>query len=620
VIAKKVTLRSFSAGGSRFGGLCLKKQWELWFMAEEVSPDKKALELSGEMPLVEGVETNEELLIARDLISAFIKAIKAFRFYPPDNPTLKGLRDQLLKKFQFFLNKYQSFVIQIGEYDLSFKGKILYENKDVKTSLAFSLYRDGLREIRFMKGLEEWEVQGIIDILKQSESINQLEDDIVTLMWEKDFVHISFLATDEFLEETPVIIPETVDQFRKNLVFKPLAHQVEVDLTEEGSEEGIDLDEILSKVMEEPLPFVTDRSVYFLTPDEVEGLRRDVEVEVDPTFIFNIMDILFEILALEKEREPYQDAVNILVKVLDAFLTLGEFTKASDLLKRVYIILKTYDLQDWQIENIRRIVTEAGEEVRIERIGKVLEREEGVRLEEVNDYLLLLQKNSIKPLIKLLGELKNSKTRRVFCDALSEIGKNAIDLLTPFIDDRRWYLVRNITYILGRIGKEQSLPYIQKVFNHEEIRVRREAVQALGLIGSPKAIGLLIRALTDNDVRIRCMAAINLGKGGKKAGLTPLLEVVQSKDFYKREPAEIKAFFNAIGMVGSNEAIPVLQQLLERKSWFGRGKTDEIRIGAANALAMIGTSEAKAILEEGKNSKEESIRDACAQAMKSPSP
>ncbi len=589
-------------------------------MPEEVSPDKKALDLSGEMPLVEGVETDEELLIARDLISAFIKAIKAFRFYPPDNPTLKGFREQLLKKFQFFMNKYQSFVIQIGEYDLSFKGKILYENRDVKTSLAFLLYRDGLREIRFVKGLEEWEVQGIIDILKQGESINQLEDDIVTLMWEKDFVHISFLATDEFLEETPVIIPETVDQFRKNLVFKPLAHQVEVELAEEGSEEGIDLDEILSKVTEQPLSFVTDRSVYFLTSDEVEGLRKDVEAEVDPTFVFNIMDILFEILALEKEHEPYQDAVNILIRILDAFLTLGEFTKASDLLKRVYIILKTYELQDWQIENIQRIITEAGEEVRIERIGKVLEREEGVRLGEVNDYLLLLQKNSIKPLIKLLGELKNSKTRRAFCDALSEIGKNAIELFTPFIDDRRWYLVRNITYILGRIGKEQSLPYIQKVFNHEEIRVRREAVQALGLIGGPKAIGLLVRALTDNDVRIRCMAAINLGKVGKKTGLIPLLEVVQSKDFYKREPAEIKAFFNAIGMVGSNEAIPVLQQLLERKSWFGRGKTDEIRTGAANALAMIGTSEAKAILEEGKNSKEESIRDACAQALKSPSP
>ncbi len=440
-------------------------------MPDEVPLDKKVLDLTIEMPLPEGSESDEELLLARDLTSAFIKAIKAFRFYPPDNPTLKGFRDQLLKKFQFFLNKYQSFVLQVGEYDLSFKNRILYENKDVKTSLAFSLYKDGLREIRFMKGLEEWEVQGVIDILKHSETINSLEDDIVTLMWEKDFVHVSYLATDEFLEETPVIIPDNVDQFRKNLVFKPLAHHVEVELAEEGSEEGIDLDEILSKVIEGPLPFVSDRSVYFLSSDEMEGLRKDVESEVDPVFVFNITDTLFEILALEKEPEPFQDAVNILIKVLDAFLTLGEFTKASDLLKRVYIILKTYDLQDWQVEGIQKIGVEAGDEVRIERIGRLLEREE-VRLEHVSTYLSLLQKNSIKPLIKLLGELKNSKVRRLFCDALPEIGKNSIELFTPFIEDRRWYLVRNIIYILGRIGKEQALPYVQKAFNHEENRVR----------------------------------------------------------------------------------------------------------------------------------------------------
>lgn len=585
-------------------------------MPEEVLGEKKALDLSGEIPLIEGVETDEELLLARDLTSSFIKAIKAFRFYPPDNPTLKGFRDQLLRKFQFFLNKFRSFAFQIGEYDLSFKGKILYENRDVKTSLAFLFYKDGLREIRFTKGLEEWEVQGLIEILRQSDNINQLEDDLVTLMWGKDFIHIGYLATDEFLEEASVVVPENVNQFRKNLVFKPLGHQVEVDLFEEDTEEGLDLDEILSKAVGETPSFLSNRSVYFLTPDEVEALRREVESEIDPISVFNIVDILFEILALEKEPEPYQDAANFLLKVLDALLTLGEFQKASDLLKRVYIILKTYELKDWQIEIIRKLIIDAGEPQRIERMGRVLEKEEGVRLEDVNGYLILLQRNAVRPLIELLGELKNSKMRRVVCDALSEIGKNAIELFTSFIDDRRWYLVRNITYILGRIGKEQTLPYIQKAFNHEDVRVRREAVQALGLVGGPKAVALLVKALTDEDVRIRGMAAINLGKVGKKAGLGPLLEVVQSKEFHKKERAEIKAFFDAIGMVGSNEPIPVLQQLLERKSFFGWGKKDEIHIGAANALAMIGTSEAKAILESGKDSKDESIRNACLQAMR----
>lgn len=586
-------------------------------MREEGSEEKRVLDMSGEVPSVEGVEGDQEFLLARDLSSSLVKAIKAFRFYPPDNPTLRGFRDQLFKKFQFYLNKHNSFTLQIGEYEFSFNGKVVYENTDVKASLAFLLYKDGLRELRFMKGLEEWEIEGLLDVIKRSDNLNQLEDDLVTLIWEKDLTHISYLATDEFLEENPIPIPEDVDQFRKKLLFTPPAHHVQVDVFEEDMEEGLDLDKMLLKPAEEPLPFVSNRSVYFIAPEEMERLRKEVEAETHSTAVFNVTDILFEILALEKESEPYKDAINYFNKILDALLVLGEFQKASDLLKRFYITFKTYALKDWQREMVQKFIMGAGEAQRVELIGKILQKEEGIRLEEVTGYLVLLQRNSIQPLIKLLGELKNSKTRRVVCDALAEIGKNAIELITPFIDDRRWFLVRNIVYILGRIGKEQAFPYLQKAFNHEEIRIRREAIQAFGLIGGSKAVGVLIRALTDADIRIRAMAAISLGKVGKTAGLASLLEIVQAKEFPKKDPTEIKAFFDAIGMVGSSEAIPVLEDLLERKSLFGRGKMDEMRHGAANALAMIGTPEAKAVLEAGKNAKDESVRNACLQAIRS---
>jgi HEAT repeat protein len=585
-------------------------------MPEALNVERKALDLGTEILPVEGIETDEEILLARDLMAAFVKSVKAFRFYPSDNPTLKGFREQLLKKFQVFLNKYHSFVFQIGEYDFSYKGKTLYENRDVKSSIAFGLYKDGLRELRFMKGLEEWEIDGLMDIVRRTESINQLEDDSVTLLWEKDFIHISYQATDEFLEESPVAIPENIDQFRKNLVFKPISHEVEVDPSDQEADE-FDLDRVLSIIGEEPPPFVSNRSVYALTPEEMEGLRKEVEFETDPTFVFSLVDILLDILALEKEEEPFQDATVHLSKVLDALLTLGEFQKAADLLKRLYILLKTHELKEWQAEAIRKLIVESGDETRVQRIGRILDTEERIRLEDVTEYLLLLQRNSIPSVIRVLGDLKNSKARRVLCDALAEIGKNAVDLFTPFIEDRRWYLVRNIVYILGRIGKEQSLPHLQKASTHEEARVRREAIQALGLIGGQKAVGLLIKALTDPDIRIRATAAINLGKAGKKAGLVPLLEVVQSKDFQKKEPVEIKAFFEAIGMIGASESVPVLQQLVDRKGWFSRGKLDDVRLGAIQALAAIGTPEAVAILDAGRNSKDEALREACGKALKS---
>ncbi|MCJ7493933.1 MAG: HEAT repeat domain-containing protein [Deltaproteobacteria bacterium] len=588
-------------------------------MAEEFVGGKKEPDLELDVSSIEGKDLDEAVDQAKDLINTFVKTIKAFRLYPPENPTLVGFIDQVYRKFQLFLNKYHYFILKIGENKLSFREVTLYENPDLKTSLAFQLYKDGLRELRFMEGLEEGEVDGLIDIMKRSDSINKMEDDLVTLMWEKDFIHISYLATDEYLEEMPAIIPANIEQFRANLTFEPPPQSEMGDIGEETDGAEVDYYEIMKRVESPPLVGV-DRSVYFLTPDELEGLRKEVELETAPSFVFIVIDILFEILALEKSPQPYQETTGVLQKLLDALITLGEFQKASELLTRVNIILNTYELKDWQVDAIRQLSDKAGEPQRIEKIGKILDKGEEIRLEEVSNYLTLLKPNSIQPLIKVLGELNNSRARRMLCEVLIEIGKGNMELIIPFIDDHRWFLVRNIAYILGRMGKESALPTIQKALNHEEARVRREAIQALGIIVSSKAFDLLGKALNDQDDRNRSMAALNLARVGKKASLPALLEVVQAKDFSKRDSAEIKAFFDAIGMVGSNDAIKPLEKLLEQKSWFGMGKKDEIRLRAASALALIGTAEARSTLEAGRNSKDENIRQACLQAMKGQTP
>jgi len=583
-------------------------------MPEVLGEKQIGVDLSEGIRALEGEELDEVSFQARDVMSIFVKTIKAYRLYPLENPALDEVRSQFSHKLQGFLKKYHSFAFQIGEYDFSFGGKILYDNKDLKASLAFRLYKDGLRELRFMEGVEEVEIRGLIDIIARVENINQLEDDLVTMIWEADFIHISYLATDEFLDEVPVLIPENVVEFRKNLTLKPVAHNVDYG-SGEGEEEEVDLYEILSRKENEPPPVDVNRKLYFLTPEELERLRKEVEAETAPGAVFSIIDILFEILALEKEPEAYQDAVNVLGKLLDALLTLGEFQKAADLLTRLHIILNTYQLTNWQIVIIQHFIEGAGDPQRIARIGRILEKGKEAPLEEVSSYLAHLRPNAIRPLMDVLGDLSHSKARRVLCDVICELGKNSVEIISPFINDSRWYLVRNVIYILARIGKEQALPFILRGYNHREPRVRREAIQALGLIGSSKAAGTLLRALQDEDSQIRSLAALNLAKVVKKDSLPHLLEAVQAKEFYKRDKVEIRAFFDAIGMIGSDEATQPLQKLLEQRSWFESGRKAEIRQGAANALALIGTPEAKAILQSGTKSREQSVRQACQQAM-----
>jgi len=57
-----------------------------------------------------------------------------------------------------------------------------------------------------------------------------------------------------------------------------------------------------------------------------------------------------------------------------------------------------------------------------------------------------------------------------------------------------------------------------------------------------------------------------------------------------------------------------LRKLVEQRTWFGNWKKVEICLEAANALALIGTPEAKAVLESGMKSKNSHIRQACLQA------
>lgn len=574
---------------------------------------KNKFNLRGETSSIEGKDLAEAIARARDLINTLVKTIKAFRLYPPENPSLVAFREQVYRKFQEFLNQYHIFILQVEEGTLSFQGVALYENPDVKTSLAFQLYKDGLRELRFMEGLEDWEVDGLIHILKSTETINQMEDDVVTMLWEKEFLHIGYLATEAYLDDTSVIIPANVDQFRAKINHNPPDQTLLGDIGEEMDGAGFDYYELFKKA-EDPPPVAVNRSVYFLSPEELEELRKEVERETAPTFIFNVIDILFEILALDKSPLSYQTTIHILQKLLDALITVGEFKRAGDLLSRLNIILSTYELEAWQKEAIAKMIEKAGEAERIERIGKTLEKAGEIPWEEISRYLSLLKANSIPPLIDVLGEITNSKSRRMICEVLVESGKNNPEVFFPFLEDPRWFLVRNILYILGRIGKGTSVPILQKVLQHQEARVRREGIQALGMINDSRVFSLLREAIKDADDRNRSMAALNLARVGKTASLPVLLEGVQSKDFYKRDAAEIKAFFDAIGMVGSKEAIQPLQKMLEQKGWFEMGKKDQIRLGAAGALALIGTPEAKAILEAGRNSKDESIRRACLQA------
>lgn len=74
------------------------------------------------------------------LIQTFLQTMKAYRLYEANHPMLSKYLDRLQKDFEHYFNEFDSFILQVGEHKLFYRGKLVYESEDVKESLAFLFF------------------------------------------------------------------------------------------------------------------------------------------------------------------------------------------------------------------------------------------------------------------------------------------------------------------------------------------------------------------------------------------------------------------------------------------------------------------------------------------------
>ncbi len=562
-------------------------------------------------------EIDEELASAGDLIRSLLKAIKAFKLYQTNNPILTKQLEELSTKFMAHLDRYQALNLQVGEYKLFFDGKPIYENTDMKESLAFLFYKDGVREIRFLKGLEDQELSDFLDVIRKNEQASRLEDDIVTLLWQKDFDHISYSATDEFMESSAVHVPETYDEIQAGLEFSPELEGEAGATIEQESGRG----EIVFS-LEQMLPeSVRDQRETFVrhfqpTAEEVDLINRLINEEADIKFVSTLVDNLIEILLhLGEDLEPYENMVTFFDRALEFFVLKGEFKTVGETLKNLREILDSMGLKDNQIYAINRIFENAGSPRIIELTTETLKHEGFFDLNTIYDYFDLLPKSAIEPLCNMLGNLESPKARKLVAEIIGRKVKGDLGMLVPFLNDKRWIVVCYVITIIGNSKDPNAIKYLTQPISHPDERVRRTALKALSQSGGKETKGLFMKMLNDASSYIRAQAVIHLARTFKHETLKPILAVIQSEPFLDRDYSEKAAFFRAIGQIRSDESLPVLRKILKKKSWFKKTKWDELQLCAIGALRMIGTEKSKKILEMGKRSKNRAVRRACLNAL-----
>lgn len=554
----------------------------------------------------------EEVSSAKDLIGHFARTTKTIKIYLPNNPMYQKFLSDLFDRFKTHLDTYGELRLRIRQYEMALRGEVVYENSNSLESLSFKMYVDGLRELTFGEGLELEEISDFLEIISRKYDPDDPDDDIVTLLWEQRLPHINYVVSEDFISETvegtPVTEPGGIETMSRREM-------------KSGSTESspVETSALLQQTLGVQLPEGKLSPIFSVTDDEISRIKSEMKREEETSSTVVLLRILIQILRTESTDEGFQETISIMEKLLKTLVERGDFLNATRIVRLYHELNQAEtDLTQAQRGSIKESIRNASNTGLMDALHSILDKTDWVEGEQVFEFSRLLGPDAVNPLIDLVGRLTRVKPRRILCDVLGHLCQNNITPLLRGLEDNRWFVVRNVLFVLTKIGNPKALDHVRPLVGHKETRVRRELIHMLEGIKEPKAKDLLVLFLQDPDQVIRVQALRALAGSGYEPALDRMIEGVSSRDFGLKESKEKKEWFEALGRLGGNSGVGHLREILSNgaRGWFRRTAKEEMAKLSIEALRRIGSEEAQAVLVEFQQGSRKDIQEACAKALK----
>ncbi|MEK6560791.1 MAG: HEAT repeat domain-containing protein [Nitrospirota bacterium] len=564
-------------------------------------------------------EKNVSIKMAADVLQSLSKAIKALKLYPDNSPVKQKFISDLTGKFTKFLEEYGDLALTVKQFDLLYQGEVVYTQTVKEESIAFRFFGDGIREVVFSEKLDEQEILNFIDVIQGGKGRDVEDDDIVTMMWEKDFKNIRYVVIEdggggESEGEREKQQPETTGSaaFRSGEPLKN-AHKAETGQNQAQAQAETQAETILKSTgVESEIEQIYGKpfdEIFTLTTEEIEKVKQEMDREAKGDLVLELLDILFLILEIEESADSYSEMMTYIVKAVQTMIVSGDYKNAIAVLTRIKDISNA--------EAAIGVTDALGDEEFLQQLTQSLNMNKTDNIDELFTILTMFNKKSIIPLTGMLASLDQMKSRRIVCDALAVLAKDNLDTLLKRLQDDDWFMVRNIVYVLGRIGDTKVTNHLKRIKDHREPRVRKEIIHTLSEIKSDEAKNILVSYLNDSDNTVRVSALKRLVSMEHRNAVPNILNIISSETFETKENYEKRELFEALAVLGYKEQLPYLKELLMKKSrLFGRAKVDELRILSAYALRKMNIPEAMDILREGAASSDKAVKKICEDALK----
>lgn len=300
----------------------------------------------------------------------------------------------------------------------------------------------------------------------------------------------------------------------------------------------------------------------------------------------DILGVLVTLVTAQADAERWASIMATLESSLELLVARGEFEIASDAAEALRLAAES---ESFTIMQRTRLAAAIGLLARPEDV-KALTRALRVFEPETETHqaalrlLGLLSDRATGPLLELLAEEPDRATRKSLVDLLSELANDNLAEVGKQVTDRRWYFVRNVVSVLGSTKNPAILQYLMSTTRHPDARVRRESIRALSGLSDRAASHLLVTALGDDDAQNVQLAARYLGTARVVGAIPALVLVARGESRGNCDVSVRVEAVEALGRIGTAEAVTVLAELSGRRAAIGPKGTREVRVAAQAAL------------------------------------
>ena len=82
-------------------------------------------------------------------VASLARAARSFVLYDPQNSVVRQLLEAWREKSRAALDTHGSLPLDVHPFDVALQGEVVYVDEDREKSMAFKLYRDGVRRLTF---------------------------------------------------------------------------------------------------------------------------------------------------------------------------------------------------------------------------------------------------------------------------------------------------------------------------------------------------------------------------------------------------------------------------------------------------------------------------------------